>query len=114
MRVPCGASAGRTARPGISSLLPARARGAYLQEQAVLAGPSGRFRARGKTIATAGSDHRARVWDAATLTLRHEWDLQCHVVAAVFGLDGRHLITGNGNNTLTIFRLAPYTATAAK
>ena len=68
----------------------------------------------GKIIATACSDHRVRLWDATSLTLQHEWDLQCPVVAAAFALDGRHLITGNGNSTLTIFRLAAYTASAAK
>jgi hypothetical protein len=68
----------------------------------------------GLTIASVCSDHRVRIWDAATLTLQKTWDLQCPVVAAVFASDGRHLITGNGNSTLTIFRLATYTAIAAK
>jgi serine/threonine-protein kinase len=68
----------------------------------------------GRLIATAGGDHRARIWDARSRTLLKEWDLRCPVVAAVFAPDGRHLITGNGNGTLTIFRLAAYTADAVK
>ena len=60
----------------------------------------------GKWIATGSTDHRVRVWDAQSLTLLKQWDLRCNVLSATFTLDSRHLVTGNGNSTLTVFRVA--------
>jgi serine/threonine-protein kinase len=68
----------------------------------------------GRLFATAGGDHRVRVWDAQTLALRNDWDLHCPVLSVTFAVDGRHLITGNGNSTLTVFRLTPYTGDTAQ
>lgn len=59
----------------------------------------------GRLLATAGSDHRVRIWDARGLALQKEWDLRCPVVSVAFSPDGRHVISGNGNSTLTVFRL---------
>jgi WD40 repeat protein len=59
----------------------------------------------GRLIATAASDHRVRIWDAHRLVLQKEWDLRCPVVAVGFSPDGRYVISGNGNSTLTVFRI---------
>ncbi len=68
----------------------------------------------GRLIATVSSDTRVRIWDARTLMLSKEWDVRCPAVAIAFAPDGRHLISGNGNSTLTIFRLASFTADTVK
>jgi WD40 repeat protein len=84
------------------------------QQKAFLPVNQAGYSPNGKLIATASSDHRVRVWDAQSLRLQKEWDMRCPIVAVAFAPDGRHLISGNGNSTLTVFRLAGYTADAAK
>jgi hypothetical protein len=71
----------------------------------------------GKTVATAGADHRVQLWDARevkSLFPPKDWNLRCPVVAAVFAPDSRHLVTGNANSTLAVFRLSHYPGDPAK
>jgi WD40 repeat protein len=65
------------------------------------------FSGNGKLVATVGGDKRVCVWEVRGLRMQKEWELRQTVVAAAFALDGRHLVTGNGNSTLAVFRLAP-------
>ncbi len=75
------------------------------QQQTTLPVNQAAYSPNGRLIATAASDHRVRIWDAQRLALQKEWDLRCPVVAVAFSPDGRHVISGNGNSTLTVFRI---------
>lgn len=46
------------------------------------------------------------LWDARTGEPRRQWQLLGGISSVAFAPDGRHLITGNGNGTLYVFRLA--------
>ncbi|HZZ82412.1 MAG TPA: hypothetical protein VFE62_28190 [Gemmataceae bacterium] len=59
----------------------------------------------GKSLASCGQDRRVRVWKVADGSKEREWQLADEPRALAFSSDGRHLIVGNSDGTLYIFRL---------
>jgi WD40 repeat protein len=62
----------------------------------------------GKWLASAHQDGWVIVWDAANGTKKDSWQLPGAVNALAFAVDSRHLITGNANSTVYVFRLTEY------
>ncbi len=61
----------------------------------------------GRTVASAGNAPTG-LWDAATgKWLRGLEGLSGSYMTVAFSPDGRHLVTGNGNGTIYVLRLAP-------
>lgn len=61
----------------------------------------------GKTLATADQAGQLGLWDALSGKLLRQWTLPGPVNLLAFAPDGRHLLTGNGNGTIYVLRLAP-------
>ncbi len=51
----------------------------------------------GRWLATGDYDHRARIWDASSLKLRHSLEIQSRPVAVVFSPDSKTLFTASAD-----------------
>jgi WD40 repeat protein len=64
----------------------------------------------GKSLAIAGQGSETiQVHDLANRKKPRTWTLPGPVLSVAFSSDGRHLVTGNGNGTVFVLRLAPGT-----
>lgn len=57
-------------------------------------------------LAARSIDGSLNLWDAVLGNKISEWPLPGPVHSGAFTVDGRHLVTGNGNGTVYILRLA--------
>ena len=67
----------------------------------------------GGTVASGNRTGQMVLWEFATGEKRQEWQLPGWIYSVAFAADGRHLVTGNGNGTIYVFRVpAPQSAPA--
>ncbi len=59
----------------------------------------------GRFLLSSGSDRQVILWDVATAKQLQQWDLLDEVRAAAFASDGRHVVLGNDDGTVYVFRL---------
>src|SRR5262249_777241 len=89
------------ARTGKTALTPASSAPlAYSPDGALLAG-------RGASGGRLSARFALSLWDSQTGRSRNQWQLPGRFDAVAFAPDGRHVVTGNVNGTLYVFRLAP-------
>jgi WD40 repeat protein len=61
----------------------------------------------GVTLASGSRTGQLVLWEFATGEKRREWQLPGWIYSVAFAADGRHLVTGNSNGTIYVFRLSP-------